>query len=93
MQEIKEAIKKIRASRQTVALTGAGISTASGMPDFRGTHGLWKTYDPSVYASIRTFRENPAIVWHLALRLLEMERQAVPNSAHMALAGMKKQAG
>lgn len=90
MNEISEAVKKLAASRQTVALTGAGLSTASGIPDFRGRHGLWKTYDPSRYAHIQTFNREPGLVWELASRLREMAHQGEPNSAHAALAVMEK---
>ncbi|HPS58250.1 MAG TPA: NAD-dependent protein deacylase [Spirochaetota bacterium] len=89
MHEIDEAVKKLGASRQTIALTGAGISTASGIPDFRGTHGLWKAYDPSMYAHINTFYEKPDMVWELALKLLEMAHGTEPNRAHHALAAME----
>lgn len=90
MKEINEAVRKLKSSRQTVALTGAGISTASGIPDFRGDHGLWKMYDPSKYAHINTFRSNPEKVWELAMKLLEMSDKSLPNSAHLALAEMEK---
>ncbi len=90
MTGINDAVKKILSSRQTVALTGAGISTASGIPDFRGVHGLWKTYDPSIYAHIRTFNKDPELVWELSLKLLDMTRKSGPNIAHHALAAMEK---
>lgn len=90
MHELKEALKRIKSSRQTVALTGAGISTASGIPDFRGTHGLWRMYDPLVYAGMNTFRDNPGAVWELAFKLLDMARRCEPNGAHLALAAMER---
>ena len=90
MNEIDQAVIKLRSSRQTVALTGAGISTPSGIPDFRGSHGLWKKYDPFVYAHINTFMQEPLKVWELALLLTEMSRAAEPNRAHKTLALMEK---
>lgn len=75
MREKNEALRKLKSSRQTIALTGAGISTASGIPDFQSENGLWKRFDPSIYASINTFNEEPVRVCGLALKLLEMAHQ------------------
>lgn len=85
----KEIAGILSASRQTVALTGAGISTASGIPDFRGSSGLWKKYDPAVYAHISTFNSCPEKIWELTVILLEMLSVIRPNKAHLALAGME----
>ena len=89
MRSINDAAERILSSRQTVALTGAGISTSSGIPDFRGNNGLWKTYDPSIYAHINTFRNDPARVWELAFMLHDLAAGIAPNEAHMALAVME----
>jgi len=90
MQKEIEISKKIKFSRQTIALTGAGISTASGIPDFRGTNGLWKRYNPSDYAHINTFNEDPGKAWELALKLLDLAHQSEPCSAHKALTAMEE---
>jgi len=87
---IDEAIKKLLSSRQTIALTGAGISTASGIPDFRSEHGLWNKYNPSKYANINSFKENPSMVWELALILFDLTNKSNPNNAHYALADLEK---
>ena len=59
-QSIQEAAQLIHAARHVVALTGAGHSTRSGVPDFRSTGtGLWSRVDPMVVASIEVFREHP----------------------------------
>ena len=62
---IPRAAEIILGSRLTLALTGAGISVDSGIPDFRSAGGLWSKYDPSEYASIHAFRQNPEKIWNM----------------------------
>lgn len=50
----------LAASEYAVVLTGAGISTESGIPDFRSAGGLWERYDPMEVASMSTFLSDPA---------------------------------
>ena len=86
-QELAALIQK---SKKAVALTGAGISVESGIPDFRSKGGLWERFDPLEYATIRAFKKDPAKVW---VMLKEMDRilvQARPNPAHFALAELEK---
>lgn len=90
-KNISSAATLIRQSNQGVVLTGAGISTPSGIPDFRSAgSGLWNRYDPQEVASLSVFRYNPEkfFAWmrSLALEIL----QALPNPAHLALAQMEK---
>ena len=81
----------IRASRSVVALTGAGISVPSGIPDFRspGT-GLWENVDPMEVAHIDVFRRDPERFWHFyGMRFQSLEDKR-PNAAHAALAELEE---
>jgi len=86
MQEpIEQAADIITGSRVTLALTGAGISVESGIPDFRSAGGLWSKYDPAEYATISAFRANPQKVWKMLWEMGEVVSQARPNNAHLAM--------
>jgi len=72
--------------RNTVALTGAGISVESGIPPFRGKGGLWEKFDPMEYAHIDAFIKDPQKVWNVLLKgMKELLDQAVPNDGHKGL--------
>jgi NAD-dependent deacetylase len=81
----------IRASRSVVALTGAGISVPSGIPDFRspGT-GLWENVDPMEVAHIDVFRRDPERFWHFYGMRFESLEDKRPNPAHVALAELEE---
>lgn len=87
---IKEAARIIVNSKRTLALTGAGISVESGIPDFRGAGGLWSKYDPAEYASITAFRENPEKVWNMLRDMEALVTQAKPNPAHTGMGELEK---
>ena len=80
----------IRANRPCVALTGAGASTESGIPDFRSASGIWAQYDPYEVASIDGFRRDPERVWEFYGRRLDVLGVAQPNPAHHALAELER---
>ena len=73
-----------------VVLTGAGVSTESGIPDFRSRTGIWSQYDPMEYATIDAFRRDPAKVWDFYSKRLGILADAKPNAAHLALAELER---
>jgi NAD-dependent deacetylase len=81
----------IRAARSVVALTGAGISVPSGIPDFRspGT-GLWENVDPMEVAHIDVFRADPRRFWQFYGRRFQTLEDKRPNRAHEALAELEQ---
>src|SRR6478735_4556040 len=79
----------IRANQPCVALTGAGVSTESGVPDFRSAGGTWSQFDPYEVGSIDAFRRDPVRVWEFYALRLGVLADAEPNAAHHALARLE----
>jgi NAD-dependent protein deacetylase/lipoamidase len=80
----------VRKRRPCVVLTGAGISTESGIPDFRSAGGLWAEFDPLEYGSIDAFRADPAKVWRFYAPRFSVLTEAEPNDGHRALAALER---
>jgi NAD-dependent deacetylase len=88
--KIHQAAELIRTAKFSVALTGAGISTPSGIPDFRSTgSGLWELYNPMDVASLNAFRYDPEKFFEWARPLASTILKAEPNQAHIALAQLE----
>lgn len=87
--EIKKAAEVIKKSKNLIALTGAGISVESGIPDFRSAGGLWDKYDPAVYATIEAFHKMPGKVWEMIFDMIELTTSAGPNPGHIAMAELE----
>ena len=90
-EELRFAAQAIREAHSTVAMTGAGVSTASGVPDFRGDDGLWETHDPADF-HISRFEASPGEFWTDRLDLhtdIRGDTTIEPNAAHEALAALE----
>jgi len=86
---IKKAAEIIKKSKYTIAFTGAGISVESGIPPFRGEHGLWNKYDPRVL-DLGYFYEDPVDCWFFIREIFyDFFAESKPNAAHKVLAKME----
>ncbi len=83
--EIESAARLLGGADKVIALTGAGISTESGIPDFRSPGGLWTRYDPMIYATYESFVHDPTRFWEMAAELNPVLEGAEPNPAHLGL--------
>jgi NAD-dependent deacetylase len=79
----------IRERQPCVVLTGAGVSTESGIPDFRSDTGVWAEVDRFEVASIQAFRRDPDRVWSFYRERIHMLLDARPNAAHEAIATLE----
>jgi NAD-dependent deacetylase len=90
IEMVEKAANILVHSKMTIALTGAGISVESGIPDFRSAGGLWEKFDPAEYATIEAFRSNPEKVWEMLREMEDVVLRAKPNKAHIGLGELEK---
>ncbi len=86
---VRKAAKMIKEAKHLVFLTGAGMSTESGIPDFRSPGGLWEQYEPEIAANIEMFLKDPRLFWKMALRLVPALFKSGPNPGHEVLAKLE----
>ena len=89
MREARELLETIARARRVFVLTGAGVSTPSGIPDFRGKGGVYERLSPEVF-DIETFLRDPSFFYRQAGPLLRVILEAKPNPAHFFLAELER---
>ncbi len=90
--DIKEVAGWIIQSKRTVVFTGAGLSTESGIPDFRSPGGIWDRYNPEdfYYQNFISSEASREKYWQMSTEMYEPMKQAQPNPAHLAIAEMER---
>lgn len=87
---IEQCSDLVASSKRILALCGAGLSAASGLPTFRGAGGLWRNHESTSLATPDAFRKDPALAWLFYAWRRHMVLQAKPNAGHFALAELAK---
>lgn len=73
----------LKAAKEVVILSGAGISAESGIPTFRGAGGLWRKYQAASLATPEAFHTSPSLVWEFYHYRREVAAKAQPNAVRM----------
>ena len=87
MDQCEQAAKMINESNRLVVFTGAGISTESGISDFRSPGGLWEKYDPRdlTFDKFMISEHTREQYWEMSQSLWPAIKEAQPNAAHLAI--------
>ena len=83
--KIRELARILSKMKRGAALTGAGVSSESGVPTFRGKDGLWNKYRPEDLATPEAFMRNPQLVWEWYNWRIKLVKSTEPNPAHYTL--------
>ena len=83
-------IHRLKNAKRVAVLTGAGVSAESGVPTFRGEHGIWKKMRPEELASMNAFMSNPEMVWEWYNYRKRLISEVAPNAGHYVIAEMEK---
>lgn len=83
-------VTHLKSSSRILALLGAGLSAASGIPTFRGPGGFWREHNATDLATPEAFAKDPALLWQFYNHRRHMALKAAPNRAHMALARLAR---
>ena len=86
MDQVQQLHELIGSAKRIVAFTGAGISTESGIPDFRSPGGIWTKYQPIYFDDFMSSEEMRREAWRRKFATDETMQKAEPNAGHRALA-------
>lgn len=89
-ESITKAAKLLLNSKHAIVLTGAGISTESGIPDFRGDDGIWKKYPIETFGTLKSLLADPSKFWNMAEDIAPTLFNAKPNPGHSAITTLEK---
>ena len=87
-QDLDGLASRWREAKRVVALTGAGVSTASGIPDFRSPGGRWSSYQPVPIDGFLASEQARIAYWRYKGETWQLIREAQPNPAHRALTAL-----
>ncbi len=89
LEQIKELAKKIMGATSVVIFTGAGISTESGIPDYRSQGGLWDRFQPIYFDEFMRSKTARIQYWDQRLHMEKSLKHACPNQGHKAIAELE----